>query len=66
MAQTHNTTVSKEAPEKNKTSAGSVDARPQGQGVDPLADGKRLHNVPNTSEASTYKASNNKQEFGEQ
>lgn len=36
-----------------------VKTRPQFKGKDPLAQGNRLHNVSNSSDAKTYKASQN-------
>lgn len=43
---------------KKTKSEGKVEARPIGQGKDPLSEGARLHNETNTTAETHYKADN--------
>ncbi len=45
---------------KTDDNKNEVEARPQHQGKDPLAEGVRLHNTSNSSNAKTYEASQNR------
>lgn len=43
----------------SKTAEDTIDARPVGHGKDPLAEGMRLHNPSNSSDADSYEVSSN-------
>lgn len=43
----------------SKTAEDTIDARPVGHGKDPLAEGMRLHNPSNSSDANSYEVSSN-------